>query len=66
MIGECIDWLTDKLLFYHCSRNKIDDTEDVFVGLHAIRYLTEKQYQEVGDIQKILMEAFDRKARKHS
>ena len=51
MMGECTNWLSDELLFNYCSRNEITTVpENVFIGLHAIRYLSEAQEKELNEI----------------
>lgn len=51
MMGECTNWLSDELLFNYCSRNEITTVpENIFIGLHAIRYLSEAQEKELNEI----------------
>lgn len=50
MMGKCANWLSDELLFNHCSRNEITTVpENIFIGLHAIRYLSEAQEKELDE-----------------
>lgn len=50
MMGECTNWLSDELLFNYCSRNEITTVpENIFIGLHAIRYLSEAQEKELNE-----------------
>lgn len=50
MMGECTNWLSDELLFNYCSRDEIMTVpKNIFIGLHAIRYLSEAQEKELNE-----------------